>query len=132
MTRKFIILILLSLFCMGMAGTGGFGPGTSETDRLFQATIIDESGNSYQVQNISVDGSTFLPAKAGPAEASIDFGKVSTVRFYLQDDQVLAKVIFINDHEMDFYINPGTKFLGQTDWGRISFQARDLREISFR
>jgi hypothetical protein len=132
MTRKFFILILLGLFCMGMSGTGGFGPSTSETDRLFQATIIDESGNSYQVQNISVDGSTFLPAKAGPAEASIDFGKVSTVRFYLQDDQVLAKVIFINEHEMDFYINPGTRFLGQTDWGRISFQARDLREISFR
>ncbi len=132
MNRKLIILFLLSLLCLGMAGTGGFGPGMSETDRLFRATIIDESDISYEVQNISVDGSTYLPARAGAAQASIDFGKVRTVLFYLQNDEVLARVIFVDNHEMDFFIDSNTRFLGQTDWGRISFQAKNIKEIKFR
>ncbi len=132
MTKKIIILIFLGFLCLGMAGTGGFGPGTPDTDRLFRATITDESDNSHEVQNISVDGSTYLPAKTGSADASIDFGKVSMARFYMQDELVLARVVFVDDREMDFYIQPGAIFTGQTDWGRISFKARDIKEISFR
>ncbi len=132
MTRKTLILVFLSFFCLGMGTTGGLGPGMTETDRLFRATIVDESENSYQVQNLSIDGSTYLPARTGSADASIDFGKVRMVRFYLQDDQVLARVTFVDDQNMDFFIQPGTTFIGQTDWGRISFQARNIREINFR
>ncbi|WP_028574261.1 hypothetical protein [Desulfonatronovibrio hydrogenovorans] len=132
MIKKLILLMVLGFLCMGMAGTGGTGPGMSETDRLFRATVIDGSDNSYQVQNLSVDGSTYLPAKVGSADANIDFGKVKKVLFYVQDEQVLARVQFVNDDQMDFFIQPQTRFLGQTDWGRISFQARDIKEISFR
>ncbi len=132
MTKKIAVLIILGLLCTGMGTTSGLSPDMTQRDRLFRAVIIDGSDNVYQVQNLSVDGSTYLPARTGTAEASIDFGKVSKVRFYLQDDEVLAKVIFIDDQEMDFYIKPGTTFLGQTDWGRISFQAGDIKEISFR
>lgn len=132
MTAKIFILILLGFLCMGMGTTSGSGPGMSETDRLFRATIIDGSDNSHEVQNISVDGSTYLPAKTGSAEASIDFGRVGSARFYVQGDVVLARVVFVDDREMDFYIQPGVMFTGQTDWGRISFRARDIKEISFR
>lgn len=132
MNKRIILVLFLSLFCMGMGGTPGVGPGASQTDRLFKATIIDESQTKYEVQNLSVDGSTHLPAQAGVAEASIDFGKVRTANFYLQDEKVLARVTFINGDEMDFFVQPDMRFLGQTDWGQISFQARNIREISFR
>ncbi len=132
MTKKLIILLVLGYLCMGMAGTGDFGLDSSRTDRLFRATIIDQSDQTYQAQNLSVEGLTHLPARTGTAKASIDFGKISTIRFYLQDEEVLARVAFVHDQEMDFYIQPETTFTGQTDWGRISFQARDIKEISFR
>ncbi|MFN2268792.1 MAG: hypothetical protein ABR533_10990 [Desulfonatronovibrio sp.] len=132
MNKRIISVLFLSLFCMGMGGSPGFGPGTSQTDRLFKAVIVDESQTKYDVQNLSVDGSTHLPAQAGAADASIDFGKVKTVIFYLQDDRVLTKVTFLDGDEMDFFVQPDLRFIGQTDWGQISFQARNIREISFR
>lgn len=132
MKNKIILLVLLGFFCMGMAGTGGFGPGSTESERLFRADVTDVSDKTYQVEKISVEGSTHLPARIGSAEATVDFGKVRTVRFYLQDEQVLARVTFFNDEEADFYIHPNTRFAGLTDWGRITFQARDVREIRFR
>jgi len=132
MTKKLLFLILLGILCLGMATPGGLMPGAPVTDRLFRATVIDQSDNSYQVQNISVEGATHLPARTGNARASVDFGKISTVRFYQQDEEVLVRVIFIDNQERDFYIQPETVFLGQTDWGGLSFQARDIKEISFK
>ncbi len=132
MTKKLFFLVLLGFLCMGMAGTSGPGPGTGSTDRLFRAVILDASDNSYEVENVSVDSSTHLPAKTGDAEASIDFGRIDRVLFYYQDQQVLARVKFFDGEEMDFYIKPQTTFVGLTNWGRISLQAENIREIRFR
>lgn len=132
MIRKQMILVALSLLCMGMSGTGGLGTDYSGAERFFRATIIDEFDNSYQVRSLSVEGSTYLSARTGAAEASIDFGKINKVRFYVQDQEVQARVVFENGDEMDFNLQPDTEFQGKTDWGRISFQAGNLKEISFR
>lgn len=132
MSKRVVLVLLAMFFCMGMGGTPGVGPGVSQTDRLFKATILDESEKKYDVQNLSVDGSTYLPAQAGSADASIDFGKVRKINFYLQDEKVLSRVTFVDDDEMDFFVPPEMRFSGQTHWGHISFQARNIREISFK
>ncbi len=132
MSGKLMILVALSLLCMGMSGTGGLGTDYSDTKRFFRATVIDEFDNSFQVRGLSVEGDTYLSARTGAAEASIDFGKINKVRFYLQDQEVKARVILDNGDEVDFYVQPDTEFQGKTDWGRISFQAENIKEISFR
>ncbi|MFO7727984.1 MAG: hypothetical protein R6X11_06615 [Desulfonatronovibrio sp.] len=132
MSGKLMILVALSLLCMGMSGTGGLSTDYSDTKRFFRATVIDEFDNSFQVRGLSVEGDTYLSARTGAAEASIDFGKINKVRFYLQDQEVKARVILDNGDEVDFYVQPDTEFQGKTDWGRISFQAENIKEISFR
>ncbi len=133
MGKIVLILIAVSLGCLGMGGTTGtFGPAITETDRLFRAQVVDKSNKSFEVQNVTVDGSTYLPAMAGSAEASIDFGKISVARFYVQDDRVLVRVTLVNQEEMDFFVQPGTRFVGRTEWGRISLRAGDIKEISFK
>ncbi|WP_045215218.1 hypothetical protein [Desulfonatronovibrio magnus] len=132
MKIKITALMLLSFLCLAMSGAPGMSPSGAANDRLFRATIIDEQDNTFDVQNLSAEGSTHLKAQTGAAEASIDFGKVKLIRLYLQDEKVLAKLHFLNDDVMDFYIQPDTTFVGLTDWGRVSFQARDLKEIQFR
>ncbi|MFP4109042.1 MAG: hypothetical protein ACOCPS_05825 [Desulfonatronovibrio sp.] len=132
MIRKQMFLIVLSLLCMGMSGTGALDTDYSDSERFFRATIVDESDNSYQVRSLSVEGSAYLPARTGAAEASIDFGKIERVRFHVQDKEVKARVVLNNGEEMDFSVQPDTEFLGKTDWGRISFQAISIKEISFR
>ncbi|WP_291319805.1 hypothetical protein [Desulfonatronospira sp.] len=130
--RAMLALFMLTFFCLGMGGTSGtFGPG-AETDRFFRAEILDRSDTSHEVQGVFVQGSTYLPARTGAAEAEVDFGKIQTARFYVQDDRVLARVTLVNQEEMDFYIQPQTTFKGKTDWGNISFRADEIKEISFR
>ncbi|EFI33821.1 conserved hypothetical protein [Desulfonatronospira thiodismutans ASO3-1] len=130
--RAMLTLFMLAFFCLGMGGTSGtFGP-AAEKDRFFRAEIKDRSDKSHEVQGIFVQGSTYLPARTGSAEAEVDFGKIESARFYVQDDRVLARVTMVNQEEMDFYIQPQTTFQGKTDWGSISFRADEIKEISFK
>ncbi len=127
-----LILAAASLLCLGMGAGGAFGPVGQDVDRLFSARIVDESNESFEVHRFTADGSTFLPAYVGAAQLSIDFGKIRTAHFYVQDEQVLVRMILVTDEEMEVYIQPGVRFVGQTDWGKISLRAKDIREISFR
>ncbi len=130
--QAMLALLMLAFFCLGMGGTSGtFGP-SEETDRFFRAMVVDRSDESHEVQGIFVQGSTYLPARTGSAEAEVDFGKIQSARFYVQDDRVLARVTLVNQEEMDFYIQPQTTFKGKTDWGTISFRADEIKEISFK
>ena len=130
--RAMLALFMLTFFCLGMGGTSGtFGP-AAETDRFFRAVVVDRSDKSHEVQGIFVQGSTYLPARTGSAEAEVDFGKIQSARFYVQDDRVLARMTLVNQEEMDFYIQPQTTFQGKTDWGSISFRADEIKEISFK
>ena len=127
-----LALFLLAFFCLGMGGTSGtFGP-AAETDRFFRAVVVDRSDTRHEVQGIFVQGSTYLPARTGSAEAEVDFGKIQNARFYVQDDRVLARVTLVNQEEMDFYIQPRTTFEGKTDWGNVTFRADEIKEISFK
>lgn len=132
MSRKILLLAVLAVLCLGMSGTGGLSIPSSEDGRLYRATIIDHEKNSYDLDNLSVDGSAYLPARTGAAEARIEFGRMEKVVFHHQDDQLLARVVLADKKEMDFYIQPDTVFTGQTDWGGISFKAADIREIIFK
>ncbi|MFW6005330.1 MAG: hypothetical protein ACOCPN_02520 [Desulfonatronovibrionaceae bacterium] len=127
-----ILLAMLAFLCLGMSGTGDLPVSSSGDGRLFRATVMDHEKNSYEVENLSVDGSASLPARTGAARAKVDFGWMEKVVFHHQDDRLLARVVLADDKEMDFYIQPDTVFTGQTDWGRISFKAEDIREIHFR
>ncbi len=130
--HSMLVLLMLAFFCLGMGGTSGtFGP-AAETDRFFRAMVVDRSDESHEVQGILVQGSTYLPARTGSAEAEVDFGKIQSARFYVQDDRVLARVTLVNQEEMDFYIQPQTTFKGKTDWGTVSFRADEIKEISFK
>ncbi len=130
--QAMLALFMLAFFCLGMGGTSGTFGSAAETDRFFRAMVVDRSDESHEVQGIFVQGSTYLPARTGSAEAEVDFGKIQSARFYVQDDRVLARVTLVNQEEMDFYIQPQTTFKGKTDWGTISFRADEIKEISFK
>lgn len=130
---KFFVLIIIFTLCLGMGGNNyNIVSSIPEPDRYFKVTIVDQSNNSYKVQKISVDGLTFLPAKMGRADVGIDFKTIKKVNFYLQDDKVLAKIVFYDKSNKEFYIDPEVTFFGQTEWGKIRLKCSDIKEIVFK
>ena len=127
-----LVLAAVSLLCLGMGAGNAFGPVGQDVDRLFSARIVDESNESFEVHRFTADGSTFLPAYVGAARIRVDFGKIRTAHFYVQDEQILVRMTLVTDEEMEVYVQPGIRFVGQTEWGKISLRANNIREISFR
>jgi len=50
---------------------------------------------------------------------------------YLQDNRVLAKVLFRNQTSREFMIEPDLEFYGLTDWGMLKIKAGNIRRVTF-
>jgi len=58
----------------------------------YAATLVDQTDVSMDLEKFSFEGQTYFIGKLGRAEISIDFDKIDSVLFILQDDQVKARL----------------------------------------
>lgn len=129
---KSIALIFLAFFCLAMGGNAQeVVSSIPDPDREFTARIVDQSDTAYEVDLLSVDGITYLPANLGHADVAIDFGRIRTVDFYMQDDTELAVVEFTDGSENRFYLDPETVLYARSKWGNLRLSCRDVKSIAF-
>ncbi len=127
------VLLVAAWLSLGM---GGFGDSEAVTkipkpERSFLVELVDADDVSFALRDFSMNGLTMLPVMAGKADISLDFAEIMEARMYLQDDRVLAKVLFRNQTTQEFMIDPGLAFYGLTDWGKLKIKAEDIRRITF-
>jgi hypothetical protein len=130
---KSIVLIFLAFFCLAMGGNAKeVVSSIPDPDREFAARIVDKSDTAYEVDLLSIDGFTYLPANLGHADVAIDFGRIRSVDFYMQGDTELAVVRFADDSEKRFYLDPETVLYARSKWGNLRLTCRDVKSIAFK
>ncbi|MFP4167303.1 MAG: hypothetical protein ACLFSY_00460 [Desulfonatronovibrionaceae bacterium] len=129
---KSVFLIFLAFFCLGMGGDVQEIVSTiPDPDRKFSARIVDQSDTSYEVQSLSVDGVTYLPASLGQAEVGVDFATIKTVDLYMQGDTALAVVHFEDGGKKRFSLDPRTVLFGRSKWGNLRLTCGEVKSITF-
>ncbi len=130
---KSVALIFLAFFCLAMGGNAQeVVSSIPAPDREFAARIVDQSDTAYEVDLLSIDGLTYLPANLGHADVAIDFGRIRAVDFYMQGDTELAVVSFADGSEKRFYLDPKTVLYARSKWGNLRLTCRDVKSIAFK
>lgn len=126
-------LLVAAWLSLGMGGLGDSDVVTKvpKPERSFLVELVDAADVSFTLRDFSMSGLTMLPVTAGKADISLDFAEILEVRMYLQDDRVLAKVLFRNQTTQEFMVEPNLAFYGLTDWGKLKIKAENIRRVTF-
>lgn len=129
--KKYLFILVLSLFLYAMGGNQDVVTKIPVPDRIFKVKIIDVENNEIIAENFSVDGLTYLPAKVGKTDVSIDFKKIESVIFLVKGDIINIKVKFNTGEESSFNIDKDIIFFGKTKWGNLKIKSQYIKKIIF-
>jgi hypothetical protein len=127
------VLLIAAWLSLGMGVIGDTEVITTipKPERSFLVELVDADDVSFALRDFSMNGLTLFPVTAGKADISLDFAEIMEARMYLQDDRVLAKVLFRNQTTQEFIIDSGLAFYGLTDWGKLKITAKNIRRVTF-
>jgi len=135
MSRYIVMLaVVLSIFCMGMGGLGGYPEGTvPKTDVRIQAELQDRNGISTSLNQFSMDGKTLLVAFRGKGTLTIPFEHIDTMTFGdVSGDELKVDAKLKSGNVMTLAIRPRAQFYGSTGFGAFEILARDVYSIDFK
>jgi len=135
MNRLFLLplLLLTSLFCLGMGELGGQPEGAvPETDVRIEAKVIDRTGMEISLNQFSMDGKTYLDALRGSGQLTIPFQQLSTLTCgKINGDEITVQVKLKSGSVLDLSIRKRALFYGSTGYGAFVIKARDVARIEF-
>lgn len=127
---------MIGAMCLFSLGMGGMGENAvvnvPRTEKNFAAKLIDQSDVSVDLERFSLDGQTFLTGKFGKSEISIDFDKISTVDFYLQQGNVKARVHLKSGQLVEIILEKTKPCYGVAPFANVRIQVQDIKQINLR
>ncbi|MBW1745567.1 MAG: hypothetical protein JRJ25_04320, partial [Deltaproteobacteria bacterium] len=100
-----------------------------EPEKNHAATLVDQTDVSMDLEKFSFEGQTYFIGKFGRAEISIDFDKIDSVLFILQDDHVKAKVN-LKDGKAEILIDKDKNCYGISSFGNVRIQLQDIKKVA--
>ncbi len=119
---------------LGMGASGERIPHTKvpQTPKRFDAQIIDSTGCSVQVEELSYDGALYVPVHLGKGLVILPFEKIASLEFGREDQgKRLVHVTFQDQKTEEFHIDGNILFIGRVPWGTYQIETKDLRRIEF-
>lgn len=125
-------LVVIIFFCT--LGMGGMRDGDAITvpdpEENYAVTLIDQSDVSIELEKFSCDGLTCLIGKLGRVEISIDFDKINSVFFLLQDKDVNAKVNLKDGRVIELIVDKKKPCYGVSSFADIRIEMQDIKRIT--
>jgi hypothetical protein len=114
-------------------GMGSIGDQKSivapEPDYNYTATLIDQSDASLELENLSCNGLTYLTGFQGRAQVSIDFRKIRSIFFFLEDDKIRAGIEFTGGAKTDIFIENSMPWYGQSSFADVRIESKDIKAV---
>ena len=130
-SRYFGLVILICFIAVGMGNMEERGViDIPEPEKNYAATLVDQTDVSIDLEKFSFEGHTYFIGKLGRAEISIDFGKIDSVLFILQDDQVKAKVTLKEGKAIEILVDKGKNCYGISSFANIRIEVQDIKKIT--
>ena len=127
----FGLVILICLLAVGMGNMGERGViDIPEPEKNHAATLVDQTDVSMDLEKFSFEGQTYFIGKLGRAEISIDFDKIDSVLFILQDDHVKAKVNLKDGKALEILIDKDKNCYGISSFGNVRIEVQDIKKIT--
>jgi len=127
----FGLVILICLLAFGMGNMGERDViDIPEPEKNYAATLVDQTDVSMDLEKFSFEGQTYFIGKLGRAEISIDFDKIDSVLFILQDDQVKAKVNLKDGKTLEILVDKGKNCYGISSFGNVRIEVQDIKKIT--
>lgn len=127
----FGFVILICLLTVGMGNMGEWGViDIPEPEKNYVATLVDQTDVSMDLEKFSLEGQTFFIGKLGRAEISIDFGKIDSVLFILQDNQVKAKITLKDGKALEILADKVKNCYGISSFGNVRIEVQDIKKIT--
>jgi len=127
----FGLVILICLLAFGMGNMGERDViDIPEPEKNYAATLVDQTDVSMDLEKFSFEGQTYFIGKLGRAEISIDFDKIDSILFILQDDHVKAKVNLKDGKALEILIDKGKNCYGISSFGNVRIQLQDIKKVA--
>jgi hypothetical protein len=128
-SRYFGLIILICFLTVGMGNMGERGViDIPEPEKNHAATLVDQADVSMDLEKFSFEGQTYFIGKLGRAEISIDFDKIDSVLFILQDDQV--KVNLKDGKALEILVDKGKNCYGISSFGNVRIEVQDIKKVA--
>jgi hypothetical protein len=124
--------ILVCVFMVSV-GMGGFGDQRSveapEPDRLYTATLIDQTDVSMELEKISCNGQTYVFGYLGRSQLSIDFKKIRSIFFFLKDDKIQASIALTDGNAVELIVEEDIPWHGVSSYADVRIDTKDIKKI---
>ncbi len=124
-------LLVLCGFTLGMGGLG--------SDRVvaipepvdnYRVTLVDQADVSMDLEKFSCDGQTYLSGTLGKAEISIDFEKIRSI-FFILDDRLLKADVKLNDGRTTMIVVDKTQLCyGVSAFADVKIEMQNIKTIT--
>jgi hypothetical protein len=130
-SRYFGLVILICFLTVGMGNMGERGViDIPKPEKNYTATLVDQADVSMDLEKFSFEGQTYFIGKLGRAEISIDFDKIDSVLFILQDDNVKAKVNLKDGKALEILVDKGKNCYGISSFGNVRIEVQDIKKVA--
>ena len=130
-SRHFGLVILICFLAVGMGNMGERGAiDIPEPEKNYTATLVDQADVSMDLEKFSFEGRTYFIGKLGRAEISIDFDKIDSVLFILQDDNVNVKVNLKGGKALEILVDKGKNCYGISSFGNVRIEVQDIKKVA--
>ena len=125
-----LLLVMIGFITLGMGSIGSQDTvETPEPNRIYMAKLIDQSDVSVALEKLTCNGQTFVTGDMGRARLSIDFQKIRTILFFLEDDKVRTEIILNDGQKATIYMEKNTPWFGRASFANVRIETKDIKTI---
>lgn len=133
MRRAFLMFFSgLVLVCLtGMGNLGGPPEGkTPETKENIRVRLTDASGVVTELSHFSMDGRVFLDGTRGQSRLMVPLREIRKIEVEeVSGDEAVLALTLASSESVPLTIRKLTTFFGDTGYGALQVQAKDVRQI---
>jgi hypothetical protein len=133
MMKKYLpVLVFIAVpIILAMGGSGG-GPADRipAAARNVGAIFIDQNDIVTECTGASIDGNTFLEGKKGQGTYTIDFEKIKSVVFKMNNGELLGTAKLVGGGETTLVLDKNKKAYGRTKFGSFQIRIAGLKKMT--
>ncbi len=129
--RMWAFLLVLCGLTLGMGGMGSKRVvAIPEPEHNYRVTLVDQADVSMELEKFSCVGLTYLSGTLGKAEISIDFEKIRSIFFVLDDRLLRANIKLTDGRKTAIVVDKTQPCYGVSSFADIKIEMQDIKTIT--